>query len=44
MSEHGLTYLFAAWWVPVVPAVGVALLVVVANFAGDAIRDRIRDR
>jgi peptide/nickel transport system permease protein len=44
MSEHGLTYLFAAWWIPVVPAVGVALLVVVANFAGDAIRDRIRDR
>jgi peptide/nickel transport system permease protein len=44
MSEHGLTYLFAAWWVPVVPAMGVAVLVVVANFAGDALRDRIRDR
>jgi peptide/nickel transport system permease protein len=44
MSEHGLTYVFDAWWIPVLPAVAVAVLVVVANFAGDAIRDRIRDR
>jgi peptide/nickel transport system permease protein len=44
MSQHGLTYLFAAWWLPVLPAVAVAVLVIVANFAGDAVRDRIRDR
>jgi peptide/nickel transport system permease protein len=44
MSEHGLTYVFDAWWIPVLPAVAVAVLVVVANFAGDAVRDRIRDR
>jgi peptide/nickel transport system permease protein len=44
MAEKGLTYMFSAWWIPVLPAVGVALLVVVANFAGDAFRDRIRDR
>lgn len=44
MSQHGLTYLFAAWWLPVLPAAAVALLVIVANFAGDALRDRIRDR
>jgi peptide/nickel transport system permease protein len=44
MSEHGLTYLFDAWWVPVMPAMGVAVLVIIANFAGDALRDRIRDR
>jgi peptide/nickel transport system permease protein len=44
MSQHGLTYLFAAWWLPVIPAIAVAVLVVIANFAGDAVRDRIRDR
>ena len=44
MAEKGLTYMFDAWWVPVLPAVAVAVLVVVANFAGDALRDRIRDR
>jgi peptide/nickel transport system permease protein len=44
MSEQGLTYVFDAWWIPVLPAVGVAVLVVVANFGGDALRDRIRDR
>jgi peptide/nickel transport system permease protein len=26
------------------PAVAVAVIAIVANFAGDAIRDRIRDR
>jgi peptide/nickel transport system permease protein len=44
MSEHGLTYVFDAWWIPVLPAAAVALLVIVANFAGDALRDRIQDR
>ena len=44
MSEHGLSYIFVAWWIAVFPAVGVAVLVLVANFAGDALRDRLRDR
>ena len=44
MSEHGLSYIFVAWWIAVLPAVGVAVLVLVANFAGDALRDRLRDR
>jgi peptide/nickel transport system permease protein len=44
MSAQGLTYIFSAWWIPVMPAVAVALIAIVANFAGDAIRDRIRDR
>lgn len=44
MSAQGLTYVFSAWWIPVMPAVAVALIAIVANFAGDAIRDRIRDR
>jgi peptide/nickel transport system permease protein len=44
MSAQGLTYIFSAWWIPIMPAVAVALIAIVANFAGDAIRDRIRDR
>ncbi|MCV7344463.1 ABC transporter permease [Mycolicibacterium rhodesiae] len=44
MSAQGVTYIFSAWWIPIMPAVGVAIIAVVANFAGDAIRDRIRDR
>jgi peptide/nickel transport system permease protein len=44
MSAQGITYIFSAWWIPIMPAVAVALIAVVANFAGDALRDRIRDR
>jgi peptide/nickel transport system permease protein len=44
MSAQGLTYIFSAWWIPIMPAIAVALIAIVANFAGDAIRDRIRDR
>jgi peptide/nickel transport system permease protein len=44
MSAQGVTYIFSAWWIPIMPAVGVAVIAVVANFAGDAIRDRIKDR
>jgi peptide/nickel transport system permease protein len=44
MSARGVTYLFEAWWVPIMPAAGVFLLAMVANFGGDALRDRIRDR
>jgi peptide/nickel transport system permease protein len=44
MSAQGVTYIFSAWWIPIMPALGVALIAVVANFAGDALRDRIRDR
>jgi peptide/nickel transport system permease protein len=44
MSAQGVTYIFSAWWIPIMPAVAVALIAIVANFAGDAIRDRIRDR
>jgi peptide/nickel transport system permease protein len=44
MSAQGVTYIFSAWWIPIMPAIGVAVIALVANFAGDAIRDRIRDR
>ncbi len=39
MSARGLTYLLTKWWVPLMPALGVFLLVFVANVAGDAVRD-----
>jgi peptide/nickel transport system permease protein len=44
MSARGLTYIFQSWWVPVMPAIGVFVLTLVANLGGDAVRDRIRDR
>jgi peptide/nickel transport system permease protein len=44
MSAQGITYVFSAWWIPVMPAVAVALIAIVSNLAGDALRDRIRDR
>jgi peptide/nickel transport system permease protein len=44
MSAQGMTYIFSAWWIPVMPAAAVAVIAVVANFAGDALRDRIKDR
>jgi peptide/nickel transport system permease protein len=44
MSAQGMTYIFSAWWIPVMPAAAVAVIAVVSNFAGDALRDRIKDR
>jgi peptide/nickel transport system permease protein len=41
MTAHGLTYLFTNWNVAVLPAAAVFILVFVANFAGDAIRDLV---
>lgn len=39
MSARGLSYLLTSWWVPVFPAIGVFLLAMIANVAGDAVRD-----
>jgi peptide/nickel transport system permease protein len=44
MTARGMTYIFDYWWVPIMPAIGVSLVAVIANFGGDAIRDRMRDR
>ena len=41
MTARGLTYLFTNWNVAVYPAAAVLILVFVANFAGDAIRDLV---
>jgi peptide/nickel transport system permease protein len=40
MTNQGLTYWFNAPWVALVPALGLFALAVVANVAGDVIRDR----
>lgn len=39
MSARGLPYLLAEWWVPVIPGVAVMVLALVANLAGDGLRD-----
>lgn len=44
MTAQGMTNIFTAWWIPVFPAAAVALIAIVSNFAGDALRDRIKDR
>lgn len=44
MAAQGMTNIFSAWWIPIFPAAAVSVIAIVSNFAGDAIRDRIRDR
>jgi|GEM_PF-326330 len=41
MTAQGLTYLFNAPWVAVVPAIGLFALAVLANFVGDAASDAL---
>jgi peptide/nickel transport system permease protein len=44
MAARGLPYLLEQWWVPVVPGLAVFMLALVANLAGDGLRDLIGDR
>ena len=44
MTARGMSYIFEFWWIPIMPALGVFVIAMVANFGGDALRDRIRDR
>jgi peptide/nickel transport system permease protein len=44
MAARGLSYFLEQWWVPVMPGVAVLLLALVANLAGDGIRDLVGDR
>jgi peptide/nickel transport system permease protein len=44
MAARGLPYFLEQWWVPVMPGVAVLLLALVANLAGDGIRDLVGDR
>ena len=44
MTAHGMSYIFESWWIAIMPGLGVFVIAMVANFGGDAFRDRIRDR
>jgi peptide/nickel transport system permease protein len=39
MAARGLQFLLQQWWIPVMPAIGVALLALGANLSGDAVAD-----
>jgi peptide/nickel transport system permease protein len=39
MSAQGLRFLLTSWWVPIMPALAIALLAFVSNLVGDGIRD-----
>ena len=38
-SSHGLQYILTDWWIAVVPGVAIFVLALVANLAGDGLRD-----
>jgi peptide/nickel transport system permease protein len=44
MAARGLQYLLQEWWVPVMPALIVFLVAMLANLAGDGVRDLLADR
>lgn len=44
MSARGLQYLLQEWWVPVMPALAVFTVALLANLAGDGVRDLMGDR
>jgi peptide/nickel transport system permease protein len=44
MSARGLPYLLAEWWVPVIPGIAVMVLALIANLAGDGLRDLLGAR
>lgn len=44
MVARGLPYLLEHWWVPMMPGMAVLLLALVANLAGDGLRDLMGDR
>ena len=44
MAARGLQYLLQEWWVPVMPALAVFVVALLANLAGDGVRDLLGDR
>ncbi|MBC7373242.1 MAG: ABC transporter permease [Frankiales bacterium] len=44
MAARGLPNLLEHWWVPVMPGIAVLVLAVIANLAGDALRNLLADR
>ena len=43
-SSHGLQYILTDWWIAVVPGVAIFVLALVANLAGDGLRDLLGSR
>jgi peptide/nickel transport system permease protein len=43
-AARNLSYLLQAWWIPVMPALAVAVLALAANVAGDGIRNLMSGR
>ena len=43
-SSHGLQYILTDWWIAVVPGVAIFVLALVANLAGDGLRDMLGAR
>jgi peptide/nickel transport system permease protein len=41
MTARGLSYLLDFWWIPLLPAIGVALLAFIANLAGESVRSLV---
>ena len=41
MAARGLPALLDSWWIPIIPGLAIFVLAASANFAGDAIRDRV---
>ena len=44
MAAQGMQYLLQFWWIPVIPGLGVMILALLANLAGDAVRDLLSRR
>lgn len=44
MVARGLPYLLEHWWIPVMPGLAVLALALIANLAGDSIRNLLSDR
>lgn len=43
-SSHGLQYILTDWWIAVVPGIAIFVLALVANLAGDGLRDLLGTR
>lgn len=44
MAAQGMQYLLQYWWIPVFPGIGVLILALFANLAGDGVRDLLARR
>jgi peptide/nickel transport system permease protein len=42
MTARGLASLTTHWWIPILPAVAIFALVVIANLAGDGLRSLMK--